>query len=95
MALVDVELSEPYSVFTYRYFINNWQRLCFLVRPACARSRDRALTAAQAFIGERCVGAVVCKLDTHRGTRRGYLAMLVVEKEYRKLRIGAYWLAST
>jgi hypothetical protein len=36
MALVDVELSEPYSVFTYRYFINNWQRLCFLVRRALA-----------------------------------------------------------
>ena len=32
MALVDVELSEPYSVFTYRYFINNWRHLCFLVR---------------------------------------------------------------
>ena len=90
MALVDVELSEPYSVFTYRYFINNWQQLCFLVRPAGAHSGNRGLTAAQAFIEERCVGAVVCKLDTHRGTRRGYLAMLVVEKEYRKLRIGAH-----
>lgn len=32
MALIDAELSEPYSIFTYRYFINNWPRLCFLVR---------------------------------------------------------------
>jgi peptide alpha-N-acetyltransferase len=34
MALIDAELSEPYSIFTYRYFINNWRRLCFLVRAA-------------------------------------------------------------
>ena len=24
------DLSEPYSVYTYRYFINNWSKLCFL-----------------------------------------------------------------
>ena len=32
MDLVDVELSEPYSIFTYRYFINQWPDLCYLVR---------------------------------------------------------------
>jgi hypothetical protein len=30
MELIDKELSEPYSIFTYRYFINNWPSLCFL-----------------------------------------------------------------
>ena len=30
MDLIDKELSEPYSIFTYRYFINNWPKLCFL-----------------------------------------------------------------
>lgn len=25
------DLSEPYSVFTYRYFLNNWPDLCWLV----------------------------------------------------------------
>ena len=30
MTLVDKELSEPYSIFTYRYFINNWPKLCIL-----------------------------------------------------------------
>lgn len=30
--LIDTELSEPYSIFTYRYFINNWRTLCWLVR---------------------------------------------------------------
>ena len=30
MSLVDAELSEPYSIFTYRYFLRNWPQLCFL-----------------------------------------------------------------
>tara|TARA_B100001142_G_C14151266_1_gene584649 strand:+ start:86 stop:742 length:657 start_codon:yes stop_codon:yes gene_type:complete len=30
MDLIGRELSEPYSVFTYRYFINNWPKLCVL-----------------------------------------------------------------
>ncbi len=32
MALVGRDLSEPYSIFTYRYFLNGWPELCFLVR---------------------------------------------------------------
>ena len=30
MDLVDNELSEPYNIFTYRYFVNNWPKLTFL-----------------------------------------------------------------
>lgn len=30
MALVDRDLSEPYSIFTYRYFLCGWPDLCFL-----------------------------------------------------------------
>lgn len=30
MRLVDEELSEPYSIFTYRYFVYLWPNLCFL-----------------------------------------------------------------
>lgn len=30
MRLIDVELSEPYSIFTYRYFLHSWPQLCFL-----------------------------------------------------------------
>ena len=29
--LVAADLSEPYSVFTYRYFLNNWPKLCICV----------------------------------------------------------------
>lgn len=66
MSLVDEELSEPYSIFTYRYFVYLWPHLTFL-----------------AFHDGRCVGTVVCKMGEHRGTFRGYIAMLVVIKPYR------------
>ncbi|XP_055612807.1 N-alpha-acetyltransferase 30A [Uranotaenia lowii] len=72
MSLIQKDLSEPYSIYTYRYFIHNWPRLCFLAQHE-----------------DRCVGAIVCKLDIHRQTiRRGYIAMLAVDKDYRKLKIG-------
>ena len=35
MNIVDNELSEPYSIFTYRYLINQWPQFCFLVRLLC------------------------------------------------------------
>jgi len=31
MDLFAKDLSEPYSIYTYRYFINNWPKLCVLV----------------------------------------------------------------
>ena len=47
------------------------------------------MMSLQAMDGERCVGAVVCKLDLHKNMiRRGYIAMLAVEKEYRRHTIG-------
>ena len=52
VSLIDKDLSEPYSVFTYRYFINNWPDLCYMTMQ-----------------GDRCVGAIICKLDTHRCRR--------------------------
>jgi len=35
MQLITRDLSEPYSIYTYRYFIHNWPKLCFLVRILC------------------------------------------------------------
>lgn len=38
---------------------------------------------------EKCVGAIVCKLDVHKNmVHRGYIAMLAVEKEFRRHKIG-------
>ena len=31
--LIEADLSEPYSIFTYRYFLNGWPQLTLLVRP--------------------------------------------------------------
>ena len=30
MRLIQKDLSEPYSIYTYRYFIHNWPNLCFM-----------------------------------------------------------------
>ena len=39
MRLIQKDLSEPYSIYTYRYFIYNWPQLCFLVSfPAASSS---------------------------------------------------------
>lgn len=35
MSLISKDLSEPYSIYTYRYFIHNWPELCFLVSVCC------------------------------------------------------------
>jgi len=71
--LIQADLSEPYSIYTYRYFIHNWPNLCFLARH-----------------GSEYVGAIVCKLDYHKMmVKRGYIAMLAVDKNYRKKKIGA------
>jgi hypothetical protein len=72
MKLIQKDLSEPYSIYTYRYFIHNWGHLCYL-----------------ALHENKCVGCIVCKLDIHRSQiRRGYIAMLAVDSDYRKLKIG-------
>jgi len=72
MHLITKDLSEPYSIYTYRYFIHNWPHLCYL-----------------AVYETRYVGAIVCKLDIHKKiTRRGYIAMLAVDKEVRRRKIG-------
>jgi len=74
MRLIQKDLSEPYSIYTYRYFIHNWPNLCFLAMAG----------------PNHCVGAIVCKLDLHKKiSRRGYIAMLAVDQGFRKRRIGS------
>lgn len=43
MDLIKKDLSEPYSVFTYRYFINNWPDLCMLVCALIVRNPHACL----------------------------------------------------
>jgi hypothetical protein len=30
--LISKDLSEPYSIYVYRYFLNQWGDLCYMVR---------------------------------------------------------------
>ncbi|EMC95829.1 hypothetical protein BAUCODRAFT_58819, partial [Baudoinia panamericana UAMH 10762] len=66
--LISNDLSEPYSIYVYRYFLYQWGDLCFM-----ALTPDNEL-----------VGVIVCKLEPHRGgPMRGYIAMLATRAENR------------
>lgn len=75
--LIAGELSEPYSVFTYRYFLLQWPKLCI-----CAYDENDAC--------KPLIGAIICKVEVEPdGLRRGYIGMLVVDKRYRGCGIGS------
>ncbi|KAJ3325436.1 hypothetical protein HDV06_004295 [Boothiomyces sp. JEL0866] len=66
MELIEKDLSEPYTIYTYRYFLNRNPGLSFTIRT------------------DKLVGVIVCRLEPHGNTpKRGYIAMLAVDKEYR------------
>lgn len=70
--LIDADLSEPYSIYVYRYFLNRWPELAYL-----AFDQDSATPDIP-------IGCVVCKSESHRNRRmRGYIGMLAVESDYR------------
>ena len=75
ISLIQKDLSEPYSVFTYRYFVNRYPSLCEMVRTQS---------------GE-LVAVVVCKMDPHEksGRMRGYIGMLAVRQDFRKQKLGS------
>lgn len=42
------------------------------------------------MVNEKCIGAIVCKLDFRKNNAlRGYIAMLAVDEGYRKQKIGS------
>ena len=68
--LIAKDLSEPYSIYVYRYFLYQWPQLCFL--------------ALDTNDNNKLAGVVICKLERHRGgPMRGYIAMLATQKEHR------------
>lgn len=70
-ALIAKDLSEPYSIYVYRYFLYQWPELCFF---AVDNSTDDHELAA----------VVICKLEKHRGgPLRGYIAMLATKEQHR------------
>ena len=75
--LVSRDLSEPYSVFTYRYFLQQWPSLCICVY---APAKDTGI--------REMIGTIICKAAEERDIMQGYIAMLTVNKDFRKLGIG-------
>ena len=69
--MIEKELSEPYPIYTYRYFVQKWPELCML-----AYFKDKP---------DEIIGCIVSKLDyqfkASQGTNklRGYIAMLAVD----------------
>ncbi|KAH3675908.1 hypothetical protein WICPIJ_009214 [Wickerhamomyces pijperi] len=67
--LISVDLSEPYSIYVYKFFLNQWPNLCYIARDAET---------------SQVIGTIVSKLEPHKGTRsRGYIGMLAVKTAYR------------
>ena len=77
---MSVELSEPYPIYTYRYFVHKWPELAEL-----AYFKDDP---------DKIIGCVVSKLDyqpkPNAGTNklRGYIAMLAVDPDHRRHGLG-------
>jgi peptide alpha-N-acetyltransferase len=84
-ALVSKDLSEPYSIFTYRYFLHNWPSLCICAYDSHVGDDTKKDSSSRKFM----IGTIVCKAEDEQGTFRGYIAMLAVNSEYRKKGIGA------
>lgn len=68
ITLVEKDLSEPYSIFVYRFFLYNHPELCILARDD---SRIVGVIIGRAFVHKR-------------GRFRGYIGMLAVAQEYRR-----------
>ncbi|KAJ1881971.1 N-alpha-acetyltransferase 30 [Coemansia sp. RSA 1722] len=86
--LIECDLSEPYSIYTYRFFVHQWPELCMFAQ----------LTEG----GEQmCAGVIICKMEEHRrrmmdgyfsddreALMRGYIGMVAVDKRFRGRGIG-------
>lgn len=68
-------LSEPYPIYTYRYFLNLW--------PDCT------ICCYDKKKDNKFIGVVVGNCETKKNNKKqGYIAMLAVENEYRGKGIG-------
>ena len=70
--LMQEELSEPYPIFTYRYFLNDYP-------DSCLMAYDNGK-----FVG--CIIGK-CDKTKHQ-KMKGYIAMIAVDKQYRGKKIG-------
>jgi N-alpha-acetyltransferase 30 len=94
--LVDRDLSEPYSIYTYRYFLSRFPDLCIFA----------VLENHQNMDDFDPIGCIVCKIDPenedeldsnnfhqsnlsqYEGYLSGYIGMLAVDSNYRRYGLG-------
>lgn len=91
MRLIEQDLSEPYSIYTYRYFTHNYPHLCILAH----HSRHDRLSLLPAYSANNSgdeemmegelAGVVIGRVDEHKRGLRGYIAMLAVAPAFRRL----------
>ncbi len=76
--LMTEELSEPYPIFTYRYFLNECPESCIM--------------AYDKSEGNKFVGCIIgnCEKSKKSEKKKGYIAMIAVNKSYRGKRIGKH-----
>jgi len=56
-ALISKDLSEPYSIYVYRYFLYQWGDLCFMVSPSLSYILD---------VSKSTIGSASRNLSSHR-----------------------------
>lgn len=79
-------MSEPYSIFTFRYFLDAWPEYCLLAHTA----PEAASGSAPAPAPPRLVGAILCKASPSKtGRLRGYVGMFAVDAAFRRCGIGS------
>jgi peptide alpha-N-acetyltransferase len=81
IAMIEQELSEPYPIYTYRYFVQKWPELTLL-----AYFEDDP--------DKKTIGCIVSKLEENpkhydnSSRLRGYIAMLAVDPNIRRIGLG-------
>ena len=82
--LISSDLTEPYSIITYRYFLTQWPELCFL----CSDANKKYDPSEKE--NSSIVACIVSKVDrkSDDSPLRGYIAMLAVDNTYRYCGIG-------
>jgi len=75
MDIISKYLSEPYPIYTYRYFLNLW--------PDCT------ICCYDKKNNNKFIGVIIGNCENKKNNKKqGYIAMLAVEIEYRKKGIG-------
>ncbi|AIN98337.1 N-acetyltransferase, putative [Leishmania panamensis] len=89
--LFTAELTEPYSSFTYQYFVFGWPDLCITAFGVESETKPD-----KTVVGDK-VGAIVSRV-TRKGPGmplRGYVAMFAVVPSFRGYRLGSRLVSRT